>query len=62
MKVYIILFIFLIGIITGYSLHNTKEKIEIHEEATRIFNEYQTNKVDYYNNTIKLNITEGVCE
>jgi len=47
----IILFIFLIGIITGYSFHDTKDKIEIHEEANKIFQEYQEHQIQRYNFT-----------
>lgn len=48
----IILFIFMVGIGMGYSLHESKDKIEIHNEANKIFQEYQgtymkTQFIDY---------------
>jgi len=50
-KSFILLFIFLIGIFTGYSLHETKDKIEIHEEANKIFRDYQDQQIQKYNTT-----------
>jgi hypothetical protein len=53
----LIIFIFLVGMLTGYSLHESKEKIEIHQEALNIFNEYQENKIKNYNFTTQYNIS-----
>ena len=58
----LILFIFLIGIFTGYSLHETKDKIEIHEEANKIFQDHENQQIQKYNltyyNTSRIDLNE----
>lgn len=56
----VILFIFVIGVATGYSIHDSKDKIEIHEEANKIFQEYQDNRISRYNISIIQNDTQRI--
>lgn len=51
----IVLFIFIVGVLTGYSLHESKEKIEIHQEANRIFHEYQNEQVKKFISNLPMN-------
>jgi len=48
----IIIFIFILGVIAGYSIHDSRDKIEIHEEANKICEDY------IFDNIIKYNTTE----
>ena len=45
----IIILVFILGVIAGYSIHDSRDKIDIHEEANKICQDYIYGQIEKYN-------------